>query len=54
MCGLYGALSFDGHGIEPRLATAMSEKVARRGPDDQGEFFDGPVMLGHRFDFEIA
>jgi asparagine synthase (glutamine-hydrolysing) len=26
----------------------MSEKVARRGPDDQGEWFDGPVMLGHR------
>ena len=48
MCGLYGALSFDGHRIEPGLATAMSEKVARRGPDDQGEFFDGPVMLGHR------
>lgn len=26
----------------------MSRQVARRGPDDQGEFFDGPVMLGHR------
>jgi asparagine synthase (glutamine-hydrolysing) len=48
MCGLYGALSFDGQGIEPGLSAAMSEKVARRGPDDQGEWFDGPVMLGHR------
>ena len=48
MCGLYGALSFKGRSIEPGLAAAMSEKVARRGPDDQGEWFDGPVMLGHR------
>ena len=48
MCGLFGALSFTGQGINHDLAAAMSEKVARRGPDDQGEFFDGPVMLGHR------
>ncbi|MCH7882451.1 MAG: N-acetylglutaminylglutamine amidotransferase [Proteobacteria bacterium] len=48
MCGLYGALSFNGQGFEPDLAQAMSAKVARRGPDDQGEWFEGPVMLGHR------
>jgi len=48
MCGLYGALSFNGRAIEPGLAAAMSEQVARRGPDDRGEWFDGPVMLGHR------
>ncbi len=48
MCGLYGALSFDGQSIDRGIAMAMSEKVARRGPDDRGEWFDGPVMLGHR------
>ena len=48
MCGLFGALSFNGCGIDPGVATAMSEKVARRGPDDRGEWFDGPIMLGHR------
>ncbi|MFA9421029.1 MAG: N-acetylglutaminylglutamine amidotransferase, partial [Gammaproteobacteria bacterium] len=48
MCGLFGALSFSGQSIEPGIARAMSEKVARRGPDDRGEWFDGPVMLGHR------
>jgi len=48
MCGLYGALSFDGQSIDRGIAKAMSEKVARRGPDDRGEWFDGPVMLGHR------
>jgi asparagine synthase (glutamine-hydrolysing) len=48
MCGLFGALSFDGNAINPQHAANMSAQVARRGPDDRGEFFDGPVMLGHR------
>ena len=48
MCGLFGALSFDGNGIKNEHADSMSEQVARRGPDDRGEFYDGPVMLGHR------
>ena len=48
MCGLFGALGFDGNAIDSEHAKRMSERVARRGPDDKGEFFDGPVMLGHR------
>lgn len=48
MCGLFGALSLTGQSIEPWIAIAMSQKVARRGPDDRGEWFAGPVMLGHR------
>ena len=48
MCGLFGALSFDANAINPEHAERMSAQVARRGPDDRGEFYDGPVMLGHR------
>ena len=48
MCGLFGALSFDGNAISSEHAQSMSARVARRGPDDKGEFYDGPVMLGHR------
>ena len=48
MCGLFGALSFDGNAINPDHAQRMSARVAQRGPDDSGEYFDGPVMLGHR------
>ena len=48
MCGLFGALSFNGQPVEAGIANAMSEKVARRGPDDRGEWIEGPVMLGHR------
>ncbi len=48
MCGLYGALSYSQQPIEISVAEAMSAKVARRGPDDNGYWSDGPVMLGHR------
>ena len=48
MCGLYGALSFSEQPIELSVAEAMSAKVARRGPDDEGHWSDGPVLLGHR------
>ncbi len=48
MCGLFGALSFKRNGIDSALAQRMSLQVARRGPDDKGEFFDRSVMLGHR------
>ena len=48
MCGLFGALSFESKTIPEAHASAMSERVARRGPDDRGEYYDGPVMLGHR------
>lgn len=48
MCGLFGALSFTDQSIDSAIAEAMSEKVARRGPDDEGLWRDGPIMLGHR------
>ena len=48
MCGLFGSLSFDGNAINSEQAVSMSARVAQRGPDDKGEYFDGPVMLGHR------
>jgi asparagine synthase (glutamine-hydrolysing) len=48
MCGLFGALSFNDNPVSADHAGSMSARVAQRGPDDSGEFFDGPVMLGHR------
>jgi len=48
MCGIYGALSFSEKPISGSVAEAMSAKVARRGPDDEGIWRDGPVLLGHR------
>ncbi len=48
MCGIFGGLSLSGRVIDKTVVEQMSEQVARRGPDDRGEFFDGSVMLGHR------
>jgi asparagine synthase (glutamine-hydrolysing) len=48
MCGLFGGLSLTHAAIDKTIADKMSAQVARRGPDDRGEFYDGPVMLGHR------
>ncbi len=48
MCGIFGGLSLNGALIDKQVVEEMSQQVARRGPDDRGEFYDGPVVLGHR------
>jgi len=48
MCGIFGGLSLSGGGIDKAVCERMSQQVARRGPDDRGEFYDRGVMLGHR------
>jgi len=48
MCGICGELRFDDTRPEPEALGRMSARLARRGPDDRGEFFDGPVAMGHR------
>ena len=48
MCGICGELRFDGG--EPDLGglQRMMAKLARRGPDHEGVFTDGPLAFGHR------
>ena len=48
MCGIFGGLSLSDKAVDKAVVERMSEQVARRGPDDRGEFYDGPVVLGHR------
>lgn len=48
MCGICGELRFDNQSPNPDLIKRMSAKLARRGPDSQGMFNDGPVAFGHR------
>ncbi len=48
MCGICGELRFDGMAPERELLSRMNAKLARRGPDAGGEYFSGPVALGHR------
>lgn len=48
MCGIAGVLDLRGRPVEPDDVRPMSRAIAHRGPDDEGEFIDGPVGLAHR------
>ena len=48
MCGIAGIYNFDGAPASPVTVKAMTEAIAHRGPDGEGQFTDGPVALGHR------
>ncbi|MGE5605675.1 MAG: asparagine synthase (glutamine-hydrolyzing) [Bacteroidota bacterium] len=49
MCGICGRLNFDSsNNVDPIELNRMADRLAHRGPDDQGFFFDGHIGLGHR------
>ncbi len=48
MCGISGELRFDGRTPEQERLQRMLAAIARRGPDNEGTWFDGPLALGHR------
>lgn len=48
MCGVAGVIRIDGGNIEPSLLTAMTDAIAHRGPDGEGQWIEGNVGIGHR------
>lgn len=48
MCGIAGKLNFNNKPVSENEIRAMNNKLAHRGPDDEGVFVDGPLGLGHR------
>ncbi len=48
MCGICGELRFDGRAPELAPVRVMMNVLARRGPDHDGSYSDGPVAMGHR------
>jgi asparagine synthase (glutamine-hydrolysing) len=49
MCGIVGKLNFDStQPIDARLIRRMTNVIAHRGPDGEGDYVSGPVGLGHR------
>jgi asparagine synthase (glutamine-hydrolysing) len=48
MCGICGAMSFDGRPLEKTTLESMTDRLRHRGPDDRGTYTDGPVSLGQR------
>ncbi|MGD8644450.1 MAG: N-acetylglutaminylglutamine amidotransferase [Chromatiales bacterium] len=48
MCGICGELRFDGRAPRLEDIRRMLDRLARRGPDHEGTYSDGPLALGHR------
>ena len=48
MCGICGELRLDGAPADPGALAPMLARLARRGPDAEGRWHEGPVALGHR------
>jgi asparagine synthase (glutamine-hydrolysing) len=48
VCGIAGALDRSGAPIPLELLRRMSEVIAHRGPDGEGQYADGPVGLANR------
>ncbi len=48
MCGIAGYLRTVGEPADRPMLRAMCDRLAHRGPDAYGEFFDGEAALGHR------
>ncbi len=48
MCGIVGMFNRSGEPASSGILTAMTDKLAHRGPDGEGIYLDGAVGLGHR------
>ena len=48
MCGISGELRLDGGDPDLALMGRMLQRLARRGPDHEGVWSNGPVLFGHR------
>lgn len=48
MCGIAGIIHLDGAPVSPVLLKGMTDAIAHRGPDGEGQWIDGNVGLGHR------
>lgn len=48
MCGIVGIFHRDGRPASRVTLKAMTDIIAHRGPDGEGQYLDGPLALGHR------
>jgi len=48
VCGICGIIRLSGNGNDQDVVAAMTARLERRGPDDQGQYAEGPVTLGNR------
>lgn len=48
MCGITGIFNINGEHVSPVVLRGMTDAIAHRGPDGEGQWIDGNIGLGHR------
>lgn len=48
MCGIAGLINLDGQPVSPEILRRMTNAIAHRGPDGEGQWIEGGVGFGHR------
>jgi asparagine synthase (glutamine-hydrolysing) len=48
MCGIAGLIHLNGEPVSPVILKKMTDAIAHRGPDGEGQWIDGNVGIGHR------
>ncbi len=48
MCGICGEIRFDGTPVNPQRLRTINDRMAARGPDDEGIHVQGFRGFGHR------
>lgn len=48
MCGIAGIVHLDGAAVSPVVLRKMTDAIAHRGPDGEGQWIEGNVGIGHR------
>jgi asparagine synthase (glutamine-hydrolysing) len=48
MCGITGLINLDGAPVSPVILKRMTDVIAHRGPDGEGQWIEGNVGIGHR------
>jgi asparagine synthase (glutamine-hydrolysing) len=48
MCGIAGIAHLDGSAVSEVTLRRMTDSIAHRGPDGEGQYVDGPIGIGQR------
>ena len=48
MCGITGLINLNGEPVSPVILQKMTDAIAHRGPDGEGQWIEGNVGIGHR------
>lgn len=48
MCGIAGLIHLNGESVSPVILKKMTDAIAHRGPDGEGQWIEGNVGIGHR------